>query len=661
MADDATIKSGTAGSDIRMATDEAAFDGVNQSHAQLVKLVSGTADSTTRVAAAAGTAANALRTTLASDDPAVVSVQIIDDWDESDRAKVNIIAGVAGVTAGAGAVAAGTPRVTLASDDPGVASLATVVTNTNNLATILTSLQLIDDVVFAEDVAANAADKGLSILAVRRDADTSLVDATNDYAQLQVDARGALKVEVFSGETLPVSAGTNLNTSLLALEAGGNLAAIATSLAIIDDWDTADRCAVNLIVGQAGVAAGAGAVGVTVPRVTLASDDPAVASLSVLDDWDETDRAKVNVIVGVAGITAGAGAVAAGTPRMTLASDDPAVASLASLVAQGLADNGGFTDGTSKVLPAGFIYDEVAGTVLTENDVAAARVNLNRAQVGIIEDGVTRGRWATVTAANALTVDTELPAAAALSNAFANPTAPGVGAFGMIWNGATWDRIPGTLAGGTLVQGPVAHDAAVTSAANNPLLLGALADTDGDVTAVSTDGDVVRLVADLQGRLVVRPLKFTKFIVVNSANLTTSTTAYTAGDVLGMANLVPATFASAARVSAGSGVIRGIYILDKADITGILTIFIYRASITLPADNAAWGATNPTDTEAESLILRQQISMTDEGNHHVGFWSGYTPFDCAASDLFVGMRTDTAHTFFGAASDIRVKLWIEQD
>src|SRR5678815_2816242 len=46
-------------------------------------------------------------------------------------------------------------------------------------------------------------------------------------------------------------------------------------------------------------------------------------------------------------------------------------------------------------------------------------------------------------------VDTELPAAAALTDTFANPTAPGVGAFNMVWNGATWARAPGTAAGGT--------------------------------------------------------------------------------------------------------------------------------------------------------------------------------------------------------------------
>jgi hypothetical protein len=38
-------------------------------------------------------------------------------------------------------------------------------------------------------------------------------------------------------------------------------------------------------------------------------------------------------------------------------------------------------------------------------------------------------------------VDTELPAAAALADATANPTAPAVGAFAHVWNGTTWDRL----------------------------------------------------------------------------------------------------------------------------------------------------------------------------------------------------------------------------
>lgn len=71
----------------------------------------------------------------------------------------------------------------------------------------LTALQLIDDPVSVLGTATytEAASKGMLIGVVRRDADTSLVDTTNEIAPLQIDSRGCLKVEAFSGETLPVS------------------------------------------------------------------------------------------------------------------------------------------------------------------------------------------------------------------------------------------------------------------------------------------------------------------------------------------------------------------------------------------------------------------------------------------------------------------------
>jgi hypothetical protein len=112
--------------------------------------------------------------------------------------------------------------------------------------------------------------------------------------------------------SLPTGASTAANQTTQTT----HLSNIATSLAILDDFDETDRCKVNIIVGQAGAAGGAGAVGATVQRVTLASDDPAVASLSVMDDWDETNRAAVNIIAGQVGVAAGAGAVSALTQRV---------------------------------------------------------------------------------------------------------------------------------------------------------------------------------------------------------------------------------------------------------------------------------------------------------------------------------------------------------
>lgn len=100
--------------------------------------------------------------------------------------------------------------------------------------------------------------------------------------------------------------------------------AIATSLAVMDDWDESDRAKVNPIVGQAGVAAGAGAVAATVQRVTLASDDPAVAVLgatngaAVVTDADGTIQRYLRGIVKLL-ITSGTivlGALPAGTAKL---------------------------------------------------------------------------------------------------------------------------------------------------------------------------------------------------------------------------------------------------------------------------------------------------------------------------------------------------------
>ena len=177
----------------------------------------------------------------------------------------------------------------------------------------LTALQLIDDPVAVLGTATytEASSKGFIVGAVRRDADTTLVDTTNEISPLQVDANGRLKVEVFSGETLPVSLTSTTITGTVAVTQSGT-------------WDE---------------------VGINDSGNSITVDNG--GTFAVQDS-------------------------------------------------EKLADNAGFTDGTTKLQPIGFIYDEVAGTALTENDIAAARIDVKRATVGVIEDGVTRGRYANV-------------------------------------------------------------------------------------------------------------------------------------------------------------------------------------------------------------------------------------------------------------------------
>jgi hypothetical protein len=120
------------------------------------------------VGGAGAVAAGVQRMTLASDDPAVVSLAILDDWDESDRAKVNLIAGQAGITAGAGAVGASTPRFTLASDDPAVAALQI-------LDNAISGSEMQVDIVAALPAGANAIGK----LAANSGVDIGDVDVTS--------------------------------------------------------------------------------------------------------------------------------------------------------------------------------------------------------------------------------------------------------------------------------------------------------------------------------------------------------------------------------------------------------------------------------------------------------------------------------------------------
>lgn len=74
-----------------------------------------------------------------------------------------------------------------------VTNAGTFVTQENGAA--LTSLQLIDDVIFAEDVGHTTGDKGIMALAVRNDTpNAALTSADLDYAAIAVNRNGAVRI-----------------------------------------------------------------------------------------------------------------------------------------------------------------------------------------------------------------------------------------------------------------------------------------------------------------------------------------------------------------------------------------------------------------------------------------------------------------------------------
>ena len=82
----------------------------------------------------------------------------------------------------------------------------------------------------------------------------------------------ATLIPAVAADGLLVNLGTNNDVTVTGTVTEASGSAIATSLAILDDWDETDRAKVNPIVGQAGVAGGTGVDGATVQRVTLATN-----------------------------------------------------------------------------------------------------------------------------------------------------------------------------------------------------------------------------------------------------------------------------------------------------------------------------------------------------------------------------------------------------
>lgn len=99
----------------------------------------------------------------------------------------------------------GTSAAFPVTDNGGSLTVDGTITETNS-SSALTSLQLIDDVVFAEDAASSNGDKGIQVLAVRKGTPANTSGTDGDYEPLQVSA-GRLWASATIDAALP--AGTN--------------------------------------------------------------------------------------------------------------------------------------------------------------------------------------------------------------------------------------------------------------------------------------------------------------------------------------------------------------------------------------------------------------------------------------------------------------------
>lgn len=147
-------------------------------------------------------------------------------------------------------------------------------------------------------------------------------------------------------------------------------------------------------------------------------------------------------------------------------------------------------------------------------------------------------------------------------------------------------------------------------------------------------------------------------VAVQSGGLTTSVTAYTAGDQMGtMFSLT-----GMARANGGSGSISTMVLTSAADIIGGVDVLLFRSNITLAADNAAFAI---SDTDAREFAGLVHLSGAyDIGNNRVAqAHSLGVDYVCGGSTttLYAALITRAGHTFFGAATDLELTVIAELD
>lgn len=143
-------------------------------------------------------------------------------------------------------------------------------------------------------------------------------------------------------------------------------------------------------------------------------------------------------------------------------------------------------------------------------------------------------------------------------------------------------------------------------------------------------------------------------VTATSTGLTTATTAYSDGDVMGAEmqwDMGTNTY----------GLILGAQIVDAADIIGAVHLYLFDRSVTFGTDNAA-----PSISDADALFTLGSIYFPQPddlgGVRMASIDSLAVPVKANASGIIFGrLVTRSAHTFFGAVGNLQVGLHFSLD
>lgn len=144
------------------------------------------------------------------------------------------------------------------------------------------------------------------------------------------------------------------------------------------------------------------------------------------------------------------------------------------------------------------------------------------------------------------------------------------------------------------------------------------------------------------------------FVEVTSAGVTTSITAYTSGDQVGTE--VTCALSPSNNVHA---VVAALTLVDYAKIVGAMELRFFRDTTTPAADNAAASWSDADEDKIVGGGVVQVPAPLTDGLNGVSavpnlWFQGRT--GTGHPNFYLDIITRSGHTFFGAASDLRIKL-----
>ena len=358
MADNVTANAGSGGSLFATALGTWSGDATANFPGCFLAIVSGSEGAWTFsqvVGGAGAVAAGVQRMTLASDDPAVTALQILDNAISGTEMQVDVVAALPAGTNAIGKLAANTGV------DIGDVDVTSIIPGTG--ATNLGK---------AVDTATGATDTGVLALATRDDALSALTPIEGDNVQLRTDANGALwvipsgTVTVTGTVTAAQATAANLNATVV------GTGTFAVQAAQSGTWNITNVSGTVSLPTGAATAAKQPALGTAGTASTDVITVQGIASMTPI----LVTLSGTNNVTNAGTFAVQAACTNAGTFAVQV--DGAALTALQVIDNPVLVDDAAFTPATSSVMMAGFQADETATDSVDEGDAGAARMTLDR-------------------------------------------------------------------------------------------------------------------------------------------------------------------------------------------------------------------------------------------------------------------------------------------